>query len=129
MSIQHVATLALEALLGLLTAFVAYAQATRVPAIVKSREHLHYPQWYWNLSTVLAAIGAIGLLVGLFIPVVGAAAVLWMVAYFVVASLTHLSKADVAGVAPALVCLVMTVGLMALRWGDAAPILALVGVK
>jgi xanthine/uracil/vitamin C permease (AzgA family) len=108
---------------------VVYAQATRVPALVESRERLHYPQWSWNLSTVVAAIGALGLFVGLFIPFVGAAAVLWMVAYFVVAVLTHMSRADFQGAVPALACLVITVGLMALRWGDAAPILALVGVR
>lgn len=129
MSIQHLATLVLEAALALLTAFAAYAQATRIPSVVKSREHLHYPQWYWNLSTVLAVIGALGMFVGLFIPAVGAAAVLWMVAYFVVAFLTHLSRADVPGSVPALVCLILTIGLMALRWGDAALILAVVGVR
>jgi DoxX-like protein len=129
MSIQHLATLVLEAVLALFTIFVAYAQATRMPAVVKSREHLHYPQWYWNLSTVLAVLGAIGLLVGLFIPVVGAAAILWMVAYFVVAVLTHLSRADVTGVVPALVFLLIGVGLAALRWGDITPLLALFGMK
>lgn len=129
MSTQHLVTLILEALLALVTVFVAYAQATRMPAVVKSREHLHFPQWYWNLSTVLAVLSAIGLLVGLFIPVVRAAAVVWMVAYFVVAALTHLSRADVTGVMPALVLLVFSVGLTALRWGDAAPMLVLVGMK
>lgn len=129
MAIQHLATLVLEAALALFTIFVAYAQATRMPAVVKSREHLHYPQWYWNLSTVLAVLGAIGLLVGLVIPVVGAAAILWMVAYFVVAALTHLSRADVTGAVPALVFLVIGVGLAALRWGDATPLRALVGMK
>lgn len=129
MSIQHLAALVLEAVFALFTMFVVYAQATRMPAIVKSREHLHYPQWYWNLSTVLAVLGALGLLVGLFIPVVGAAATLWMVAYFVVAALTHLSKADVKGGVPALLFLVFSVGLVTLRWADASPILALVGFK
>ncbi len=129
MSIQHIATLVLEAALALFTAFVVYAQATRAPAIVKSREHLHYPQWYWNLSTVLAVLGALGLFVGLFIPPVGVLAALWMVAYFVVAALTHLSKVDLKGVVPAILFLGISVGLVALRWVDASPILALVGLK
>ncbi len=129
MSVQHIVTLVLEAALGLFTAFVVYAQATRAPAIVKSREHLHYPQWYWNLSTVLAVLGALGLFVGLFIPQVGVAAALWMAAYFVVAALTHLSKLDVKGVVPAVLFLVISLGLVALRWTDASPILALVGLK
>lgn len=129
MSIQRIATLLLEGALGLFTAYAAYAQATRVPAIVKSREHLHYPQWYWTLSNVFAVIGALGLFVGLFLPIVGVAAALWMVAYFVVAALTHLSKVDVKGVVPAVLFFAISVGLVALRWADASPILALLGLK
>jgi uncharacterized membrane protein YphA (DoxX/SURF4 family) len=129
MSIQHIATFVLELALALFTAYVAYAQATRMPAIVKAREHLHFPQWYWNLATVLAVIGALGLLVGLFIPVVAAVAVLWMAVYFVVAALTHMSTGDFKGAVPGIFCLAITAGLMALRWGDFATILAFVGVK
>lgn len=129
MSVQHLEILALEAALALFTAYAAYAQAARVPAIVKSREKLHYPQWYWTLANLVAVIGATGLFVGLFISVVAAAAALWMGAYFVVAALTHVSKGDIKGAVPALVFLVISVGLVALRWGDATPILALVGVK
>ena len=129
MTIQHIATLVLEAALALFTAFAAFAQARRVPAIVKSRQRLHYPQWYWNLSNGLAVIGALGLFVGLFVPLVGVVAALWMVAYFVVAALTHLSKMDMKGVVPAILFLAICAGLVALRWADARPILALVGLK
>jgi hypothetical protein len=48
MSLQHVETLMLESALALFTGYVLYAQATRVPALVKSRERLHYPRWYWT---------------------------------------------------------------------------------
>jgi DoxX-like family len=123
-----IATLALEALLGLFTVFVVYAQATKMPAVVKPREKLHYPQWYWNLATVLATIGAVGLLVGLFVPLVGAAAALWMTAYFAVAALTHLSRGDVQGSVMGLMSLVITVGLVVLRWADVAALLKLVGL-
>lgn len=128
MSIPYLATLVLEAVLALFTAFAAYAQATRMPAVVKSRERLRYPQWYWTLSNLLAVIGAIGLLVGLFIPVVAAAAILWMVAFFFVAALTHLSRGDVQGAVPGLVFLLISGGLLALRWADTTPLLALVGL-
>jgi hypothetical protein len=59
MSFQYVAPLVLEAAFALFTVYVVYAQATRMPALVKSRERLHYPQWYWNLSTVMVVIGVV----------------------------------------------------------------------
>ena len=47
MSIQHVASLALEGLLALLTVYTAYRLfAWTPPSIAKAREALRYPRWY-----------------------------------------------------------------------------------
>jgi DoxX-like protein len=75
----------------------------------------------------MATISAIGLLVGLVIPVVGAAAALWMVGYFVVATLTHVVRKDMVHLDMPLLFFAIVVGLGVLRWGDATPILAFVG--
>ena len=77
----------------------------------------------------MATIGAIGLFVGLVVPAVGAAAAIWMVAYFIVATFTHLVRKDMANLGMPIVFLVIFVGLVALRWSDATPILAAVGLK
>jgi DoxX-like protein len=124
-----IVTLVLEGLLGLVMAYAAYTLFAWTPlSLAKAREALHYPRWYWLLAGIVAAIGAIALLVGLGIPVVGAAAALWMVAYFVVATFTHLLRKDFAGVSMPLLFLAICGGLLVLRWADAAPLRALVGL-
>ena len=75
----------------------------------------------------MATIGALGLLVGLFFPVIGALAAAWMVAYFVVATFTHLLRKDLAGFAMPLIFLLLPLGLLALRWAELASILAVLG--
>ncbi len=78
----------------------------------------NFPRWYWVLAGCVATIGALGLLVGLFIPVIGALAAAWMVAYFVVATFTHLLRKDLAGFAMPLIFLLLPLGLLILRWAD-----------
>ena len=128
MSLLQIVRLLFEALLGLLSAYTAYSLFAWTPAsIAKAREALHYPRWYWVLAGCVATIGALGLLVGLFFPVFGALAAAWMVAYFVVATFTHLLRKDFAGFAMPLIFLVLPLGLLVLRWAEFAPILATLG--
>ena len=73
MSLLQIVTLLFEALLGLFSAYTAYSLFSWTPpSIAKAREALHYPRWYWLLAGCMATIGALGLLVGLFLPVIGA---------------------------------------------------------
>lgn len=128
--ILHIATLALEGLLGLFIAYAAYTLfAWTPPSLTKAREQLRYPRWYWVLAGVVAAVGALALLAGLAIPVVGALAAAWMVAYFVVANLTHLIRLDVRHLGFPLFFLAASLGLLLLRWGDAALLVAFVGLR
>jgi hypothetical protein len=129
MSIQHIAAMVLEGLLGLFSAYTAYSLFSRTPpSIQKGRDALHYPRWYWVLAGCLATIGAVGLFVGLAAPVVGAVAAAWMVAYFVVAMLTHAIRADFKSLGMPLIFLLVFADLVALRWSDATPVLSLVGL-
>ncbi len=108
MSLLQIVTLLFEALLGLFSAYAAYSLfAWTPPSLAKTREALHYPRWYWVLAGCMATIGALGLLVGLFVPVIGGLAAAWMVAYFVVAMFTHLLRKDFAGFAMPLIFLVL----------------------
>jgi uncharacterized membrane protein YphA (DoxX/SURF4 family) len=125
----HTVVLVLEALLGVFSVYAAYSLFTQTPkSIAQARMALRYPAWYWVLAGVMATIGAIGLFVGLAFPVVGAVAALWMVAYFVVATLTHLLRKDLASLGMPILFLAVFVGLIALRWSDTAPLLAFVGL-
>ena len=128
MPLLHIFTLLFEALLGLFSAYMAYSLFAWTPAsIAKAREALHYPRWYWVLAGCIATIGTLCLLVGLFFPVIGALAAAWMVAYFVVATFTHLLRKDFAGFSMPLIFLVLPLGLLVLRWAELASILAPLG--
>jgi DoxX-like protein len=128
MSLLQIVRLLFEVLLGLFSAYAAYSLfASTPPSVVKAREALHYPRWYWVLAGCMATIGALGLLVGLFFPVIGALAAAWMVAFLVVATFTHLLRKDFAGFAMPLIFLLLPLGLLVLRWAEFAPILADLG--
>jgi hypothetical protein len=123
----HLAILIFEAFLGLFTAYTAYSLFSWTPAsIAKARDALHIGRWFWLLAGVVATIGAAGLFTGLAFPVAGALAALWMVAYFIVAALTHITHRDMANLAMPLIFLAIFVALAVLRWSDLAPVLALV---
>ncbi len=128
MSVLQIVALLFEALLGLFSAYTAYSLFTwSPPAMAKAREALHYPRWYWLLAGYVASIGALGLLVGLFVPLVGVLATAWMIAYFVVATFTHLVRKDFTGFAIPLVFLVLPLGLLVLRWAEVASLLVVFG--
>jgi hypothetical protein len=128
MSILHIVVLVLEILLALFSAYAAYSLFTRTPpSIAQAREALHFPRWYWILAGIMAAIGAIGLFVGLVIPAVGVGAGVWMAVYFVVATFTHLVRKDLASLGAPLLFLVVFAGLSALLWASGTLLMTLVG--
>ncbi len=118
----------LEALLGVFSLYTAYSLFAQQPeGLAKQRAALHFPRWYWVLAGCVASIGGLGLIIGLFVPAVGALAAVWMVAYFIVATLTHLVRRDFGGFVVPVVFGLVFVGLMALRWSDLTPALSLIG--
>lgn len=122
-------TLTLQTLLGLFMLYAAYTLFTWTPELItKSRDALNYPRWYWVLAGVLALISAIMLLVGLFIPVLGAFGALWTAAYFAVAIASHVYRADWANFSAPLIFFVISLVLVWLRWNDARPIRGAVGM-
>ena len=121
MTLLQIVTLVLEVLLALFSAYAAYSLFTWTPpAMASARDALHYPRWYWILAGCVAALGTLGLVVGLFFSAFGALAAAWMVAYFVVAMFTHLLRKDFTGVAMPLIFLILPLGLLTLRWSDFA---------
>lgn len=117
--VRKVVTVLFQALLGLFMGYVAYTLIAWTPKLVTDvRDALNFPRPFWVLAGGLAVISAVALLVGLFSPRIGAFAALWTVAYFVVAASAHLYRADWANVYLPLTCLVLFLGLVALRWHD-----------
>ncbi len=124
-SVIHIGTLIFEGVFGLFAAYASYSlfslDTTSASEIAQGDEYA---------AMVLAAGGNSGRdwrdrpLRGL--PqsqlVAGLAAV-WMICYFVVATGLHVAKHSLNDIAPAIVFLVLAVGLTALLWGDLTPVL------
>ncbi|WP_281689039.1 DoxX family protein [Pseudonocardia thermophila] len=77
------------------TAGIAVADFAKAPFVLKNAAAVGVPEsWVYPLATAKAA-GAAGLLLGLFgVPLVGTAAAIGLVLFFVGAVLTHLRAGD-----------------------------------
>ena len=69
--------------------------------------------WMTTLG-ILKAVGALGLLVGICVPVIGVAAALGLILFFVGAIITHLRGRDYS-LGPAMAFLLLAVAALALR--------------
>jgi len=124
-SVVQIGTLIFEGVFALFTVYAAYSLFTRTPpALAKQREAMRLPRWFWLLAGTVATIGAAGLFTGLVNPLVGGLAAVWMVCYFIVAALVHITRNAVRDIAPALVFLAISAALVAVHWSDLAPLLA-----
>lgn len=96
----------------------AFAMATRHEAITTNMTKLAIPDsWLPRLASLKAA-GALGLLVGLWVPFLGAAAAVGVVLYFVGAVVYHVRAKDYA-IAPPVVFVVLAVAALILRLASA----------
>ncbi|MFI9001373.1 DoxX family protein [Streptomyces sp. NPDC053541] len=105
-----------------LLAFASTASAvltfTRNPQVVSSMEKVGVPEtWLPWLATAKAA-GALGLLAGLFVPVLGAAAAVGLTLYFIGAVISHLRVKDF-NVAPVVVLTLLAAAALVLRIASA----------
>jgi len=87
-------------------AFSAYAILTRAAWVVRSLESYGVPSSWWPWLGAAKAAGAAGMLVGLFVPVIGTLAGIGLVLYFVGAVITVLRARSYATVVYPLLYLV-----------------------
>ncbi|WP_326822726.1 DoxX family protein [Streptosporangium sp. NBC_01756] len=95
-------------------AFSAYAVLTRAAWVVEPLASYGVPRAWWPWLGAAKAAGAAGLLVGLFVPVIGILAGIGLVLYFVGAVITVLRARSYATVAYPLLYLVPVVAALAL---------------
>src|SRR5882724_10957713 len=76
------------------------------------------PESWMTTLGILKAAGALGLLVGIGLPLVGAAAAIGLTLFFVAAMITHLRAQDYS-LGPATFFLLLAVGALALRLATA----------
>ena len=82
-----------------------------------SMVRLGVPEPWLPMLGILKAAGALGLLVGIGVPVIGTAAAVGLVLFFVAAIITHLRARD-SSLGPAVVFLLLAVAALVLRWAS-----------
>ncbi|MEV0180432.1 DoxX family protein [Streptomyces sp. NPDC050625] len=85
---MRVAYVVVTVLAALMSGFSGAVLLLRAQWIVKLLEDYRVPRSWWTLLGLAKAAGAVGLLVGLFVPVVGVAAGVGLVLYFAGAVVT-----------------------------------------
>ncbi len=101
---------------ALLVAFSGLGKIRRDPhQIHVVHETIGVPLKYFLLLAACEYAGALGLLVGIWWPPLGAAAGMGLVIYFVGATVSHLRVGDVKGIGPAVFMLVVALGAVTLR--------------
>ena len=104
------------ALLAALLVFSAIGKFTKNPKVVEMvHTHLGYPMSFLALLGVIEVVGAIGLVVGLWVAPLGIAAAVGVILYFAGAIVSHLRVKDVKGMGPALLPLVLAIASLVLR--------------
>ena len=72
------------------------------------------PESWMTTVGILKAVGALGLLVGIRVPVIGTAAALGLILFFVVAIITHVRGRDYS-LGPAIVFLLLAMAALVMR--------------
>ncbi|WP_432127081.1 DoxX family protein [Streptomyces sp. bgisy082] len=115
---MFIAYAVVAALLALALSASAFFTFTRNPQITGSMTKLGVPESWFPWLAAAKAVGAIGLLVGLAVPALGAAAAIGVVLYFLGALVTHLRAKDYA-VAPVAVLTLLAAAALVLRIASA----------
>jgi DoxX-like protein len=110
------AYLALTALLALIAAFSALMKIRRDPNVVKIiHEIVGVPMKFFPALAACELAGALGVVIGIWYPVIGVAAGAGLVIYFLGAVVSHLRAGDLKGIGPAIFVLAIAIGGVALR--------------
>jgi hypothetical protein len=110
------AYLVVTGLFALMTGLSALMKIRRDPNVVKVIHHtVGVPMQYFLMLAACEAAGAVGLVAGIWFPLLGVAAGAALVAYFIGAVVSHLRVGDVKGVGPAVFMLAISIAAAALR--------------
>ncbi|MGW1912201.1 DoxX family protein [Streptomyces sp. NPDC002076] len=85
---MHTAHIVVTLIAALMAGFSGAVLLMRAQWIVKALTDYRVPRSWWTLLGVAKAAGAVGLVVGLFVPVIGVAAGIGLVVYFLGAAVT-----------------------------------------
>lgn len=107
---MNIALIILTALLGLATAFSAVGKFSKNPKAVDMLRQLGITDSQIRMLGIVEVLGALGLLIGIWIPILGQLAALGFVLYFLGAMIAHVRAKDpMKDIAPALVLLILSI--------------------
>ncbi|AYV28360.1 DoxX family protein [Streptomyces sp. CJ_13] len=85
---MSVAATVVTVLAAAMSGFSGYSLLSRAPWVVEAMTEYRVPRSWWTRLGAAKAAGAAGLLLGLFVPVIGAVAAVALVLYFTGAVIT-----------------------------------------
>ena len=107
---MNIALVILATLLGLVTAFSAFGKFSKNPKAVDMLRQLGITDSQIRTLGIVEVLGALGLLVGIWIPILGLLAAIGFVLYFLGALIMHVRSKDAAkDMGPALILLVLSI--------------------
>lgn len=113
---MNIALIAVAGLLGLIALGSAAGKLRRVPSVVESMHSVGVSDSQMRGLALIEILGALGLVIGIWIPVLGTLAAAGLAIYFAGAVVAHVRAKDSAKeLAPALVILLIAVGATALE--------------
>ena len=113
---MDIAYLVVTIVLAAMAAFSGLGKLRRHPKIVHVvHEVVGVPLQYFPHLAACEFAGALGLVLGIWWPLLGMAAGIWLSSYFVGAIVSHLQVGDVKGIGPAAFMLSISVAALALR--------------
>ena len=111
-----IAYLAVAIVLAAMVLFSGIGKLRRDPHIVKViHETVGVPMRYFPLLAACEIAGAVGLVLGIWWPILGIAAATGLVIYFIGAVVSHVRVGDFKGIGPAAVLLMVSAAALILR--------------
>ncbi|SRR6266567_790055 len=115
-----IAGIIVQILLGLFFTPEGVIKWTHIGPSTARFTHFRYPQWFRYVTGIVEFLVGIGLLVGLWVPLLATLSALLLIVEMVVAIYSHLirGKDPVSELLPAIVFLVLAVVVLATHWNS-----------
>ncbi len=93
---MNIVLVVLAVLLGIAVSFSAVGKLRRMPQVVEMMHHVGVKDSQIPLLAMAELLGALGLLLGIWVPILGLLGALGLTAYFIGAVISHLRVKDTA---------------------------------
>jgi uncharacterized membrane protein YphA (DoxX/SURF4 family) len=111
-----IALIILGGFLGISIAFSAFGKIKRIPGAIEAIAHVGVKENQYNQLAALEILGSLGLLVGIWVKVIGQLASVGIALYFIGAQTAHIRKGDkFAQIFPALFLFIISAAVMILE--------------